>query len=370
MTMAQKQYLSYDDRMRFDTPPILSSSQKYIFSSLPAWAESYYKTILTSSNMIGFIAQLGYFRTVCRFFEPSRFHQNDIDFMVQMFKNIDPNEIDLQRYIEGKTYYIHRLVILKYLGFGAFQETHRAALLHEANRLAHLQVKPSNIFDACVHFLREHNIEVPPYGTLRNVIQVALAQYEANLEMVLATHLKADDKKLLDGLLEKGKVVFDRYELTMLRKIPQSMNPSVIRHRVELFVWFKLMVEQLQPFATRLDLSDASIRYYAQYVLDTKSSNLARRGEDRYLLLLAFVFHQYLSLGDALVLTLLQATTSSLNNCDADVKEQVYLQRYDTSSLIKQVTTKGKVHLNALGTIEKIANDLQLSDSLKVLKIK
>lgn len=368
--MAQKQYLSYEDRMRFDTPPILSSSQKYIFCQLPSWAESYYRTILVSTSRVGFLVQLGYFRTVCRFFDPSRFHQNDIAFVVQMFKNIDPNEIgDLQTYVQGKTYYNHRLAILKNLGFEPFQETHRAVLLKEANRLAQLQVKPSNIFDACVHFLRERKIEVPPYGTLRNLIQTALAQYESNLEKILATYLKPEDKQLLDRLLDKGEEVFDRYELTMLKKIPQSMKPSVIRHRVELFAWFKPMVEQLQPLAAHLNLSDASIRYYAQYVLDTQSSNVARRGDDRYLLLLAFVFHQYLGLGDALVLTMLQATTASLNDCDANSREQVYQQRHHTADLVKQVTHRNKVHLGAIGSIKKIANDKQLPDSLKVSQI-
>ena len=368
--MAQKQYLSYEDRMRFDTPPILSSSQKYIFCSLPSWAENYYKIILTSPSKLGFLVQLGYFRTVCRFFEPSKFHKNDIDFVVQMFKNIDPNEIDLQTYLQGKTYYIHRLVILQNLGFEAFQETHRATLLKEADRLAHLQVKPSNIFDSCINFLRERKIEVPSYGTLRNLIQTALSHYESNLEKILAKHLRSEDRKLLDGLLEKGKDIFDRYELTILKRIPQSMKPSVIRHRVKLFVWFKQIAEQLQPLTTRLNLSDASIRYYAQYVLDTQSSNMARRGGDRYLLLLAFAIHQYLSLGDALVLTMLHATTTSINNCDSNSKELVYQQRHYTASLVKQVTTRNKVHLNALGIIEKIANDLQLSDSLKILQIK
>jgi TnpA family transposase len=355
--------------MRFDTPPVLSSSQKYIFCSLPHWAESSYRAILNTESKVGFLLQLGYFRTVCRFFEPSRFHQNDISFVVQAFKNMDHCDSDMDSYFQSSTYYRHQQLILKNLGFEAFNDGHRARLLKEAERLAHLQVKPSNIFDACVHFLRERKIEVPPYATLRNLIQIALAQYEGNLEKILATHLRAEDKKLLDGLLEKGKAVFDRYELTMLKKIPQSMKPSVIRHRVELFVWFRQMAEQLQPLAARLNLSDASIRYYAQYVLDTKNSNMARRGDDRYLLLLAFVLHQYLSLGDALALTLLHATTTSLNNCATNSREQVYQQRHHTADLVKQVTHRNRIHLGALGMIKKIANDKQLPDSLKVLRI-
>jgi hypothetical protein len=66
--MARKEYFSYEERKRFDTPPVLSNKQRYIFNQLPQWAENFIKTIITPTNQIGFLIQLGYFRIVCRFF--------------------------------------------------------------------------------------------------------------------------------------------------------------------------------------------------------------------------------------------------------------------------------------------------------------
>lgn len=367
--MARKEYLSYEQRQRFDSPPILNSRQRAIFVQLPDWAEQYYKTLATPTNQVGFLLQLGYFRIVCRFFESLQFRKEDIAFVQKTGKNIDPNEVDMLLYKQSSSYYRHQQEILSHLGFEPFNSQHQLLLLQEAKRLAHLQVKPANIVDSCMIYLRERRIEIPAYSSMRNIIHTALSAYESDLEQTLEKHLRAADKVLLDELLSKPDT-FQRYELTFLKRIPQSMRPSVIKYRVVLFERFKAMVSQLNPLIRKLNLSDATIRYYAEYVLDNRSANMARRGTDKYLLLIAFVIHQYMSLGDALILTLLNALSGCLSKCDTYIKEQLYRQRYQTAALVGQVTKRNKVHLDVLGMIEKIANDDSLDDRKKVLQIK
>ncbi len=367
--MARKEYLSYEERLRFDSPPILTNLQRAIFLQLPEWAEQYYKTLTTATNQVGFLMQLGYFRIACRFFESLQFRLEDITFVQKAGKNIDPNEVDMLLYKQSTSYYRHQLEILSSLGFEAFSNHHRVVLLKEAKRLAHQQVKPASIVDSCITYLRERRIEIPPYSTMRNIIHAALSEYESDLEQILETHLHQADRLLLDELLNKQDT-FQRYELTFIKRIPQSMRPSVIKVRVELFVRFKAMVVRLNPLIKKLNLSDATIWYYAEYVLDNRSTNMARRGTDKYLLLIAFVIHQYLSLGDALILTMLNTLSNCLNNCDNCIKEQLYRQRYQTASLVGQVTKRNKVHIDVLGLIEKIANDDSIDDGSKVLQIK
>ena len=173
---------------------------------------------------------------------------------------------------------------------------------------------------------------------------------------------------MLDDLLSKPGRLF-KYELTYLRKIPQSMRPSVIRERVRLFGRFKEVATQLGPLVKKLDFSETTIRYYAQYVLDSRSANVARRGNDRYLLLVAFAVHQYLSLGDALVLTMLSALSSCLNNCDSRIKEEHFQKRHQTASLVGRVARRNQDHIDALGLIERVANDGTLDDTAKVVQI-
>src|SRR5690606_19345857 len=139
--MARKEYLSYDQRQRFDSPPILNNVQRAIFVQLPDWAEHYYKTLSTPTNQVGFLLQLGYFRIVCRFFESLKFREEDISFVQNSGKNIDPNEVDMILYKQSSSYYRHQREILSHLGFEPFNSQHQLILLKEAKRLAHLQVK-------------------------------------------------------------------------------------------------------------------------------------------------------------------------------------------------------------------------------------
>ena len=147
------------------------------------------------------------------------------------------------------------------------------------------------------------------------------------------------------------------------------MRPAIIKERAALFIYFKDIYHKLLPLISRLDLSDGSVRYHAQYVLDTRSSSIARRGSDKYLLLLSFVIHQYLSLGDSLILTLLQATSSSINHCEERAKEMMFQQRHQSTALVNQVTTRNKIHLNGIGKIEKIAFDDTMDDRHKIIQI-
>ena len=113
--MARKEYLSYEERLRFDSPPILTNLQRAIFLQLPEWAEQYYKTLTTATNQVGFLMQLGYFRIACRFFESLQFRLEDITFVQKAGKNIDPNEVDMLLYKQSTSYYRHQLEILSSL---------------------------------------------------------------------------------------------------------------------------------------------------------------------------------------------------------------------------------------------------------------
>jgi len=55
--------------------------------------------------------------------------------------------------------------------------------------LAHLQVKPANILDSCMMYLRERRIEITSYTIMRSIIHTALSEYESDLEQTLERHI-------------------------------------------------------------------------------------------------------------------------------------------------------------------------------------
>lgn len=77
-----------------------------------------------------------------------------------------------------------------------------------------------------------------------------------------------------------------------------------------------------------------------------------------------------MNLGDALVLTLLNAVTASLNLADRRTKESLYQSSKVSGKLAVQVTRQNTSHISALRRIEEITNDPQLADEQKIAEIK
>lgn len=373
--MPRRAYLSPDERNRFDTPPTLTAEQRLILLDLPPWAETYLQGIQAPTNKVGFVLQLGYFRVVTRFFVSDRFEGEVIDWVSRRLR-VDPNGVNMDEYTHSRTSYRHRADILHHLGFDSFGPVHQTALVGEANRLAHLQTRPALLLDALAGYLRERRVEIPPYNTLRLLLNEALDGYQTHLEHIIEQHLQPADRAMLDELLAKqtpsdySVAGLLRYRLTDLKRINQSMQPKAIRQRVVLFTELKAVFEQIQGLIEGLNLSDDTIRYYAQYVLDTQSKQSSQRSHERYLRLIAFLVHQYLSVGDALILTFRQAVTSMLNTSEQTLKDQLYLSRQATAGLVGQVVRRSDAHIDALSRIETIVDNQQASDGQKVAQIR
>ena len=182
-----------------------------------------------------------------RFFVGDRFEQKVIEW-VSLQLQVDPNAVDIDTYANSRTAYRHREDILKHLGYGAFGAEHRQVLAEEAQRLAHLQTRPTLMLDALAGYLHEHRVEIPPYNALRTILTDALDAYQARLEELIETYLQPADRTLLDSLLQKsvpdGTVPLQslttpinlariHYRLTALKHISQSMQrqrPTVQTH--------------------------------------------------------------------------------------------------------------------------------------------
>jgi TnpA family transposase len=377
--MARREYLPPDERSRFDTPPVLTSQQRSIFLDLPAWATNHLKQMVTPTNQVGFLLQLGYFRVVGRFFVVDRFHLADIDWLSKQLQ-LGQDILRLTDYAASQTVYRHRQLILYQLGYEAFAPTHRQALQEEAARLTHLQTKPARMLDTLVNYLMEHRIEVPPYNTLRDILTEALNALDDHMQNLIEEGLTTGDRAMLDALLENSttseglestdRLSNGRFPLTRLKHISQSMQRKQIAERVALFRQLKDLFSPLAPLIERLGLSDDTIRYYAQYVLDNRSGQLAERVHERYLRLLAFITYQYLSVGDALILTLNKAVASILNSCEQTLKEQHYQSRYATAGLVGQVSRRSDVHIDTLTEIERTIEQSAWNSDQKINHIR
>jgi len=374
--MARKEFLSPEARQRFDCPPEFNAEKRILFLQAPVWALEYVKGLHTPSNKVGFLLQVGYFRVVSRFFLPSRFHQADVDFVAEKI-SVNVNDVNIDEY-ESRTALRHQKEILSYFGFTPFSKLSSEELLQEAERLAHVQTRPNLIFGGMVSFLQEHHIEIPTYQAIRTILEKALDNFERDLESILSRNLTEEDILLLDKLLQehssyqedaKAHLKIKRYEITFFKRISQSMETKQIRERVQNFQHLKKMYQQLVRVAKRLKLSDATIQFYAEYVINNQIPQVAIRSTIRYLLLISFIIHQYYLLGDALILTLNSAVTNYINGCKNLVKQELYQNRMQTAQLVSSVAHRSVTHIDVLATIEKIIADTAMGPAEKISAI-
>lgn len=69
------------DKKVFESPPVLSGEERLLFFEPGQWAVKKLQTLRTSTNKVGFVLQLGYFKATNKFFQARQFHQEDIVFV-------------------------------------------------------------------------------------------------------------------------------------------------------------------------------------------------------------------------------------------------------------------------------------------------
>jgi hypothetical protein len=192
---------------------------------------------------------------------------------------------------------------------------------------------------------------------------------------VIALHLSAADKALLDALLAKSEETstaqVQRVRLTLLKRISQSTKPSKIKGTLDDWQTLHTLDERFKPLIQTLDLTHDGVQYYAHSVIKSEIFQVVRRAEeDRYLHLLCFIAHQFYRLQDTLIDILLTVVQHTLNTSHREHQEHYYAARQDHRQSLRTLVAcidQGMRH--PLTEIEAIAFCPDLSDAEKVGRI-
>lgn len=362
--------LSHEDIRVFEFPPEFHGGERKRFFDLPKRIMEIVEKLQTPTNKVGFILQWGYFKAVNRFFILERFSQGDVEFIAQRLQ-FPPDEIDVGNYAINTTRLRHREMILEICGFQPFDTATKSILTNEALSLCAKRLKPRSIFLSLVDFLRENKIEVPGYYTLSEIITTALRHFERDMMSLLEKDITIDEKDILDGLLdiseeyltpEKQDLKIKRYKITLLKQSNQSTKPSRIRENIEDFKYLHSLFEKLKPLAERMQLSSEIIRYYALILIKSQIFQISRRDDNRYLLLIAFVIHQYYTLTDVLIEILIAATQTVMNTSIREHKGLFYEARQAKEQTVLRVSQNYRDTLTALQKIKETISDERSSE--------
>jgi hypothetical protein len=326
--------LSEEETLAFENPPRITYEERKHFFTLPEWAKPLFAKLTTPTSKLGFILQLGYFRATNKFYTKDLYYPEDIAF-VQKHIGIDDawqTTLYSERMIER-----HRRVILSNLGYTAFSLGATAALSAEAASAVAKQMRLKDIFGQLLEVLDQKKIAVPRYSALATIITNEFRRHEKWLLTQITSCLTQADKQLLDELLnvdeklyassEKQDVTLRRPRVTLLKKFHQSTRPGKIKANIADLLVIKGLFTRFAQVCEKLQLTRPVIEHYATITIKVRHFQIERRNELRYLYLLCFIVHQYYSLNDILIETLVKAVQTATNNAKKAQQDNYFASR-------------------------------------------
>jgi Domain of unknown function (DUF4158) len=328
--------LSKEEIQVFESPPRFIVEERKHFFALPDWADKIVKTFATSASKIGFILQLGYFRATNKFYPKDLFYPEDTAFVQKCFRI----EEEWQASHYPKTTMLrHRTLTLTKLGYSAFSSPATAVLSAEAAIAIEKQIRLKEAFGRLLELLERKQIGAPRYNALSTIITNAFRQYEKRMLNKLSTCLTEVDRSLLDTLLtvdekmyeasEKQAVALKRSRVTLLKKFHQSTRPGKVKANIADLLFIKELFTRFEPVCQSLQLSTQVIEHYATITIKVQNFQIERRDAQRYLYLLCFIAHQYYTLQDMLIETLLKVTQTATNNAKKKQQEVYFATKED-----------------------------------------
>ncbi len=82
--MPQLTVLSPAEQLRFDSPPVFTWDERASFFTISNHELTLIKQFRTSTNQVGFLLQLGYFKARAKFFTVSQFKQKGITYVANL----------------------------------------------------------------------------------------------------------------------------------------------------------------------------------------------------------------------------------------------------------------------------------------------
>jgi TnpA family transposase len=372
--MALLEILTRKEQKLFDLPPqFLSADDRKNYFKLDEGLKAIVDELRGTTNKIGFILQLGYFRWAGRFFSSKYFHKKDLNFLVKHF-NFLANALNIDDY-SSTSYSRHQELILEYLGYSKFNQT---VFTQEIERLTHKYIRPKQILIAIKEGFKRLKIELPSYHMFATTITAEYNKTEnIILEQIEQQLTKLQIKEINDLLPindqnNVDKQAYKRSILTGLRYIKQSLKPKDIKFNIQNFIKVKSLYNDFKSIIEALNLSKEAINYYAIWVLKARTAQVGQFASiyKRALYVISFIAFQRSASQDILVDLLLRSTQTTLNNIKKLQKDNDFEKRDIRNNSIKLLAECNNKSRGVLAEIRKIINTPILTDKSKVLQIK
>lgn len=148
------------------------------------------------------------------------------------------------------------------------------------------------------HLSRE-NIALPAYSTLQRLITRAIAQEKKRLFSICHQHIKPENKRFLENLLEQEESV---YSITTIKQDVKDFNYVELKKEIKKHRALKPIFYIAREVLQHTGLPKKTIEYYGSLVNFYSSHKLSRMPEDQaHWYLLCYSFSRYQKVNDNLV---------------------------------------------------------------------
>ncbi len=365
--MPRLNILTDQEQLEFDCPPTLAVEARAICFAINDPLDNQIKKLRGETNKIGFLLQYAYFKASRRFFLIKRFSQEDIKYACKLL-NVRPCNIKLEKY-KDRTPDAHREKILTLFNCKPYL-SEKPWLEKEIILKVERFVEPRALFFDVLHHMHSHQIEIPSYYALSELISERYIAYEKTLLDKINIGMNEEQKKVLQSLLSNSENKYDN-KLLSYKTIYQSIRPKAIQANVKIFEQISGLISPLWPLINSLLLTPQCCEYYATWVKKAKISQLKQFADKRklYLRLIAFLQHQYYSRQDIFVDIFLRSVRSTKNSALHQLQNEDQLSRSERRAAVKHLTKSRQGYQSLIDEITKVTHSAVLTDTGKVQRI-
>ena len=360
---------------------VLPSKEAKRFSQPPAFSgddrKNYFKVDeairvaienASSDSKIGLLLQYGYFKASGKFFTSNLFKLTDIKFVSKVL-DVTASADFLENYID-RTRQNHRLLILDVCGhveFGSAIQFFDEAVADMVDK----QMHPRKLFYVLIEQLRQKKIELPSYDRIIRTITDKFHGFEKSIIQTIADIITPEQIEALAQLIMTSDNCYERSLLTRLKFITQSLKPAKIKSGIRNFLIIKRLHEEIISVIKKLTLSTEATKYYAQWVIKAKTTQIAEMTEShkRHLYLMAFIDHSYKIWQDTLVDMLLKCIQQQLNKAERVVGKMLIDRMPEKNKLTASVLSGLDDSQNTVNAVRVVVHDPALSNDDKILKL-
>lgn len=365
--------LTSTERKRFDAPPKFNTEEKSLHFSLSHNDLNIVNELRSPSTKIGFVLQLGYFKSHAKFYSADQFRQADVTYVARML-GLDASLVDFSKY-HKKVLINHQRKILAMLGWQSFDNIQLEKIKAHALWLVQRQMSMKQLFLSIVDFLWNNKIELPGYNTIGTVISNAYENFESGLIDILSSKLTRVHFEKLNLLINSAhnpdKKSIHKSHISFLKKLSHSLDASEIKSTVKSFLEIKAYFYEFSAIISELNLSDQATEYFAIWF--QKSTTLQIRGIANklklFLYLLCYIKHQYYVRNDFLVDILLKSVQGSINSAHKQLSQKEKESRNERNKAIKSISSFNKSARLLIEQIIAIVNSPIISEQAKLSKV-